>query len=280
MNNEVRPYPGFSAMLEEFQDLFADWVLAGYPSADFVLPGGKHHQQQSGTWYNHDLYLNSSNSARIQIVAEYAKKPGFIFSSSTIDTSAVASFCQRNHLEYRIASYRDLPETLFIFGTPLYFLNSELSENFRQSRTWAQRVVPLAQKFYQWEPMKEIVAAFRASNCSMSQFYISQYGLGFRDLKDDDGHTWYGERIILFQDRGYRDLQTKDELVAFTLAFFSHVWRTKPHLVDWNKLFWNIRINEHLILNNMPRLDVHCPYTDPPLKPQPAPPQPTYKDFF
>lgn len=279
MSNEVRPYPGFSAMLEEFQDLFADWAVAGYPAADYVLPGGKYHQQKSGCWYHYDLYLNSSNSAQIQIVATYAKKTGFIFSSSTIDTSAVASFCQRNHLEYRIASHSDLPETLFIFGTPLNFLNSELNGKLRLSQTWAQRVVPLAQKFYQWEPMKEIVAAFRASNCSMSQFYIARYGLGFRDLTDDDGHTWYGERIILFQDRGYRDLITEDELVAFTLAFFSHVWRTEPHLVDWNELLWNIKIDEGLILNNMPRLNVHCPYTDPPLKPQPAS-KPTYKDFF
>lgn len=278
MSNEVRPYPGFSAMLEEFQDLFADWVLAGYPATDCILPGGELPRRLSVPPH-YNLYLSSSNSARIQIAAQYAKKPGFIFSSSTIDTSAVASFCQRNHLEYRIISVSDLPETLLISGTPLDFLNSELNGNLRQSRTWAQRVVPLAQKFYQWEPMKEIVAAFRASNCSMSQFYIARYGLGFRDLTDDDGHTWYGKRIILFQDRGYRDLKTKDELVAFTLAFFSHVWRTEPHLVDWNKLFWNIRINEHLILNNMPRLGVHCPYTDPPLKPQPAP-KPTYKDFF
>ena len=161
MSNEVRPYPGFSTMLEEFQDLFADWVLAGYPSADYVLPGGKYHQRKSGCWYNHDLYLNSSNSAQIQIVATYAKRTGFMFGSSTIDTSAVASFCQRNHLEYRIASHSDRPETLFIFGTPLNFLNSELNGNLRQSQTWAQRVVPLAQKFYQWEPMKETAEQLR-----------------------------------------------------------------------------------------------------------------------
>lgn len=275
MSNEVRPYPGFSAMLEEFQELFADWAVAGYPSADFVLPGGKHHQKEDRRIYDYPLYLSTSGSNFV-LSARYAKESGFIFYSSTIDSSAVsaiATFCKRNNLKHDIHYSRpgeSFPDHLVISGTPQNFLSSELNGKLVRSRERARSLAPLAQRFYNSEIIEKIKLV-HPKPIGWYRFETSAYGIRYYNPNR------YGEdptSMFIFNEQGYRNLQSEDEQIAFTLALFAHEWGIEPIRLDWDKLLWNIKTPL-----NAPRYDVYCPYTDPPRKPQPAS-KPTYKDFF
>lgn len=272
MRNEAKPCPGFDAMLEEFQDLFADWAIRGYPSADFVLPGGNTRRREKHIASYHFPLCLDAGSTWISITATYAQKPGFIFSSSTIDSSAVAAFCKRNKLEYRIASYRDCPETLFLSGTPQNFLNSELNGRLVRSRERARSLASLAQKFYHSEVIRK-VHQLHKKPLHWFRFECRNDWIGYKEYSDYNREIFCRpETIFDFNEHGYRELQSEDECIAFTLALFAYGWGIEPLRLDWSRLLWNIKTPL-----GAPQYNIHCPYTDPP--PQPAP-KPTYKDFF
>ena len=286
MSNEVRPYPGFSAMLEEFQELFADWAVGGYTEHGYYLSSGAFYGDEPGAYISPSPYLRTVSDS-IAIRADYARKQKLFTSSTTIDIPAIDTFCQRNGLHYRAVHHRqDDTESLIIEGTPQCFLNSELNGKLVRSRQRAQSLVPLAQKFYEWEGMKRIRFTIndennrsRIRNSDRHPLVVYASGAHYAGYEDNEHYTYPGVSLIHFNsDGGYRNLQSEDEIIAFTIAIKACEWHTEPKLIDWSQILWNIRFdnypNGESRLTNMPTYRAKCRFTDP------APTPRTYNDFF
>jgi len=281
MSNEVRPYPGFSAMLEEFQELFAHWALYGYCEGVYHLLSGEYSctKPRYSTEWTSCLEALSSNNIYLQ--AKYARKLKLFTSTSTIDISAVEDFCQRNHLCYRVWDYNHT-DTLSIEGTAQAFLSSELNGKLVRSRERARSLAPLAQKFYEWEGMKRIRFTINENKRFISSVHplcVDASGARYEGYSDNEGYTYSGVSLIHFHsDGGYRNLQSEDEIIAFTIAVKACEWHTEPKLIDWSQILWNIRFdnypNGELRLTNMPTYRAKCRFTDPASTPR------TYNDFF
>ena len=281
MSNEVRPYPGFSAMLEEFQELFAHWALYGYCEGVYHLLSGEYSRTKPRYSTDRTSCLEALSSNNIYLQAEYARRLKLFTSTSTIDISAVENFCQRNHLSYRVWDYNHT-DTLSIEGTAQAFLNSELNGKLVRSRQRAQSLVPLAQKFYEWEGMKRIRFTMNENKRFISSVHplcVDASGARYESYSDNEGYTYSGVSLIHFHsDGGYRNLQSEDEIIAFTIAIKACEWHTEPKLIDWSQILWNIRFdnypNGELRLKNMPTYRAKCRFTNP------APTPRTYNDFF
>ena len=283
MGNEVRPYPGFNAMLEEFQELFAHWALHGYCEGVYHLSSGKYSRTEPRYTTDCTSYLEVIGDNIIQIQATYDRKLKLFTSTSTIDISAVEDFCQRNQLSYRVWHYRpNDTDTLYIQGAAQAFLNSELNGKLVRSRKRAQSLVSLAQKFYEWEGMKRIRFTINENKRFISSVHplcVDASGARYERYVDNEGYTDSGLSLIHFHsDGGYRNLQSEDEIIAFTIAVKACEWHTEPKLIDWSQILWNIRFdnypNGELRLTNMPTYRAKCRFTDP------APAPRTYNDFF
>ena len=112
---------------------------------------------------------------------------------------------------------------------------------------------------------------------------VSNAGFMYKGLTDCEGYTIPGGTVYNFREHQYRNLETEEEIIAFTLALCARNWKTDPKGISWEHLEWYINI-EHpmsdgtMELSNMPKY--YGIYLHEPTTVAEVPPPPPLKDLF
>ncbi len=102
-----------------------------------------------------------------------------------------------------------------------------------QGRRKISLVIPLADKLYHSKLMEEIGIGQKSADPYL-KMHLTTLGIYFESRKED----WDYEPLFLFSQHGYRNIATKEEFIAFIVAYVCTINHTPPSDLELEKINW------------------------------------------
>lgn len=102
-----------------------------------------------------------------------------------------------------------------------------------QGRRKIASVIPLADKLYHSKLMEEIKIEEKSADPYL-KMHLTTLGIYFESRKED----WDYEPLFLFSQHGYRNIATKEEFIAFIVAYVCAINQTPPSELELDKINW------------------------------------------